>query len=68
MVDCINWATNRKWQTELLDTRKVPQLDLLSQKFVNQFGVALPNHDMDIVVFLSCPLVKRHAGLLGSFL
>ena len=31
---CINWATDRNWQTKLLCTRKVTQLNLLCQKSV----------------------------------
>ena len=30
----INWATNRNWQTKVLDTRKVTQLTLLRQESV----------------------------------
>ena len=32
---CINWATNKMWQTKLLDRRKVTQLSMLHQKSVN---------------------------------
>ena len=30
----LNWATNRNWQTKLLDRRKVTQLNILRQKSV----------------------------------
>ena len=33
---CVNWATNRNWQTKLLDTRKVTLLNLLRQESVKQ--------------------------------
>ena len=33
-VVCINWATNRIWQTKLLDRRKVTQLNYLRQESV----------------------------------
>ena len=47
-------ATDRNWQTKVLDTWKVIQLNFVWKVL--------------IVVFLSCPLVKKHADLLGSFL
>ena len=34
VVVCINWATDRIWQTKLLDRRKVTQPNLLRQKSV----------------------------------
>ena len=35
VVICINWATNRNWQTKLLHRKKVTQLNLLHQESVN---------------------------------
>ena len=32
----INWAAGRNWQTKVLDTRKVQQLNLPRQKSIKQ--------------------------------
>ena len=34
VVVCVNWATNRHWQSKPLDTRKVSQLNLFRQESV----------------------------------
>ena len=33
-VVCVNWATNRNWQTKVLDTRKVSQRNVLRKESV----------------------------------
>ena len=34
LVVCINWATNRNWQTKMLDTRQITKLMLVRQESI----------------------------------